>query len=78
MASSDEIQYRAAPARDVEARNNLPAAAPARDVVPGGGRRAGLSSLLMAPLVGEHSGGGGWYDQRRDGSSPWSVALARW
>uniref|UniRef100_J3LHK6 Uncharacterized protein n=2 Tax=Oryza brachyantha TaxID=4533 RepID=J3LHK6_ORYBR len=27
----------------------------------------------MAPLVGEH---GGWYDQRRDGSSPWGVALA--
>ena len=37
-ANSDEIQYRAAPAHDVEARNNLPAVAPARDAVPGGGR----------------------------------------
>ncbi|KAF0931234.1 hypothetical protein E2562_002583 [Oryza meyeriana var. granulata] len=42
----------------------------------GGGRRSGLSSLLMAPLVGEHSSGASWYDQRRDGSSPWGVALA--
>ncbi|KAL5213007.1 hypothetical protein ABZP36_023854 [Zizania latifolia] len=41
-----------------------------------GGRRSGLSSLLIGPLVGEHSA---WYDQRRDGggaSSPWGVALA--
>ena len=35
----------------------------------------GLTSLLVAPLVGESS----WYDQQRDGagaSSPWGVALA--